>query len=141
MTGKLPAEVERRVRRLWLSIVITGVSVATHWLLFQRREIVPGVTARPLGPCDVQYHAKWRATVLACPGTDLIKVWPLPIVQPWYEDPFADKRTVEDNRSLTLPRHDGFQTRAAPYYRRQLLLLVASGRTAPGLSSDRALLG
>jgi hypothetical protein len=54
----------------------------------------PGVIARPLGMCGVQYHAEWHATVLACPGTDLIKVWPLPIEQPWYEDPFADKHTI-----------------------------------------------
>lgn len=80
-------------RRTGLAIVIIGVSVSMHWLLFQWREIVPGVIVRPLGPCDVQYHAEWHATVLACPRTDLIKLWPLPIDQPWYEDPYTDKRT------------------------------------------------
>jgi hypothetical protein len=23
---------------------------------------------------------------LACPGVDYVKVWPLPVVQPWWED-------------------------------------------------------
>ena len=80
-------------RRAGFVLIILTAGVLGHWLLFQWREIVPGVIVRPLGSCDVQYHAEWRATVLACPGIDLIKMWPLPIEQPWYEDPFADKRT------------------------------------------------
>ena len=30
------------------------------------------------------------ALVLACQGQDLIKVWPLPVEQPWFEDGFED---------------------------------------------------
>ena len=79
-------------------IIILTVSIFGHWVVFQRREVVPGVIARPLGTCDVEYYAEWHATVLACPGVDLIKVWPLPIEQPWYEDPYADKRTVDGHQ-------------------------------------------
>ena len=28
--------------------------VPLHWLLFQGQEVVPGVMARPVGPCDVE---------------------------------------------------------------------------------------
>ena len=69
------------------------------WGLFQWRAMVLGVIARPSGACDVQYHAQWSTTVVACQHTDLIKVWPLPVVQPWYEDPLFDKQTAEARRS------------------------------------------
>jgi hypothetical protein len=85
-----------RVRRLWaLALVAILTLVPLHWLLFQGQEIVPGVIARPIGPCDVEWFEKWNgAVVIACPHTDLIKVWPLPVQQPWYEDPFYHPVTV-----------------------------------------------
>jgi hypothetical protein len=56
---------------------------------------VPGVIARPLGPRDVEWFEKrGGAVVLACLHTDLIKVWPLPVQQPWYEDPFYQPATA-----------------------------------------------
>ena len=87
-------------QRVGLLILILAVGFSGHWVLFQWHEVVPGVIARPLGACDVQYHAQWNATVLACPHTDLIKVWPLPIVQPWYEDPFIDQQAASLRLSL-----------------------------------------
>ena len=85
-------------RRVGLMLIVLSASVFGHWAFFQWREVVPGVIARPLGACDVEYYAEWHATVLACPHTDLIKLWPLPVEQPWYEDPYIDKRTVEHDR-------------------------------------------
>jgi hypothetical protein len=83
-----------RIVALVLLVVLT--SVILHWLLFQGQEVVPGVIARPVGPCDVEWFEKWGgALVIACPHTDLIKVWPLPVQQPWYEDPLYPQRTAE----------------------------------------------
>ncbi len=85
----------RARRKLALALVVIFAAVFLHWLLFQWQEVVPGVIARPVGPCDVEWFEKWGgAIVIACPRTDLIKVWPLPMQQPWYEDPFYPPSTV-----------------------------------------------
>lgn len=78
---------QRTPRRWALVLVALLVALSFHWLLFQGREVAPGVIARPLGPCDVEWF-QYRADtiVLACPHTDLIKIWPLPVEQPWWED-------------------------------------------------------
>jgi hypothetical protein len=76
-----------------LVLVALLAALAFHWLLFQGREIVPGVIARTLGPCDVSwFENKGGVLVLGCPHTDAIKLWPLPIEQPWWEDsPFRER--------------------------------------------------
>ncbi len=82
-----------RVRRLWaLALLIVLALVSLHWLLFQGQEVVPGVIARPVGPCDVEWFEKWGgAIILACPHTDLIRLWPLPVEQPlWEHSPFSE---------------------------------------------------
>ena len=55
--------------------------------------------------CEVHYHKpSIRAVALACPGVDYIRLWPLPVIQPWDERPeldynkqsaFADLTTVD----------------------------------------------
>lgn len=68
-------------------MIVIIIAVALHWLIFQGREVVPGVIARPVGPCDVEWFgARGGMVVIACPHTDLIKLWPLPIEQPWFEN-------------------------------------------------------
>ncbi len=42
--------------------------------------------ARTSGPCDLDWHGERLALAVACPGQDLIRVWPLPVEQPWWED-------------------------------------------------------
>lgn len=75
----------RRVLGLLVVTILVGLSL--HWLVFQSREVVPGVIARPLGACEVEWFGeRGGPVVLACPHTDLIKLRPLPVVQPWYED-------------------------------------------------------
>jgi hypothetical protein len=45
-------------RRL-VSIFLAGLLIfSLHWLLFQGREIVPGVTTRPLGPCHLDWFSE-----------------------------------------------------------------------------------
>ena len=38
------------------------------------------------GPCDVDWYAKRGALVLACPRQDMTRLWPLPMVHPWFDD-------------------------------------------------------
>jgi len=54
-------------------------------------EIVPGATAYQLmSKCEFIYFNKSLQPVntlaLACSGIDLIRLWPLPVLQPWFED-------------------------------------------------------
>jgi hypothetical protein len=60
--------------------------VAAALALVTARQIAPGVTAWPAGPCDVTWF-RGRALVLACPGHDYLRLWPLPPASPWFEDP------------------------------------------------------
>ena len=88
--------------------LVVLVLLSLHWLLFQGQEVVPGVITRPLGPCDVEWFEQWGgAVVIACPHTDLIKVWPLPVQQPWYEDPITPQVTaMQRNNSGALRLFD-----------------------------------
>lgn len=67
------------------------ILVATLALAAGRpRQLLPHVWTVNLGICTMDYYsppAQERFTVaLACPGTDYIRLWPLPPVQPWSEE-------------------------------------------------------
>ena len=40
----------------------------------------------PLGRCDVDWHVDRGIVAVACVGRDMIKLWPLPVEQPWFEE-------------------------------------------------------
>ena len=44
-------------------------------------------TVRLVAGCETDYHTSIRAVVLACPGVDYKRLWPLPVVQPWQSTP------------------------------------------------------
>ena len=39
---------------------------------------------------DVDWHVDRGIVAVACVGRDMIKVWPLPVETPWWEDGFED---------------------------------------------------
>ena len=42
---------------------------------------------RPPGPCDIDwFQKKGGVLVLGCPHMDMLRLWPLPFEQPWWED-------------------------------------------------------
>ena len=45
---------------------LTVAILVSAWLA-SGHELVPGVSTRALGPCDVDWHAKRGMLVLACP--------------------------------------------------------------------------
>ena len=47
-----------------------------------------GVFALPLGSCELWAYGDQRVAAIACPGHDLIRIWPLPVMSPWFEDSF-----------------------------------------------------
>ena len=53
-------------------------------------EIVAGVWTHDLGPCALDWHREQSTLVLACAGQDMIRVWPLPLEEPWFEDPLEE---------------------------------------------------
>ena len=75
-----------KVRRAVCAIGLLCFAITLHWLVFQAREVVPGVTSRPLGPCSLDWFSERPALVLSCPRTDMIRLWPLPVKHPWFED-------------------------------------------------------
>ena len=57
-----------------------------------------------IGPCDLDWHSGRRALVVACVGRDMIRVWPLPVEQPWWEhteDETARVRALRSSLDLT----------------------------------------
>ena len=68
-----------KVRCTACVIFLLSIALTLHWLVFQAKETVPGVTSRPLGPCYLDWFSERPALVLACPRTDMIRLWPLPV--------------------------------------------------------------
>jgi hypothetical protein len=96
----------RTCRTLALIVLAILILIFLHWLLFQGNEIVPHVIVRPLWRCDVIWYGNWGgALVLACPRMDMLKFWPLPVQQPWYEDSFEPPVTASgENHENRLAR-------------------------------------
>jgi len=73
-------------------LVFTITLAATYGLLSSRiYSDIDGVTGFKLvGGCKLFYFTqpaqRLNAWVLACPRTDMIRLWPLPVQQPWFED-------------------------------------------------------
>ena len=88
-----------RARRLWaLALLVILTLVPLHWLLFQGQEVVPGVITRPLGPCDVDwFENRGGVLVLGCPHMDMLKLWLLPVQQPWWEHSSFSESVAKSN--------------------------------------------
>ena len=77
-----------KIQRVLCAICFFSLAITLHWLVFRTGETASGVTSRPLGPCYLDWFSERPALVLACPPTDMIRVWPLPVEHPWFEDPW-----------------------------------------------------
>jgi hypothetical protein len=74
------------------------ISLALGYALLATRtsDIVPGATAIELvGRCQLIFFdtrlQPMNTLVLACPRHDMIRLWPLPVQQPWFENWWEDK--------------------------------------------------
>ena len=73
-------------------LVFTITLEATYGLLSSRTySDIDGVTGFKLvGGCKLFYFTQpaqpMNTWVLACPRADMIRLWPLPVQQPWFED-------------------------------------------------------
>jgi hypothetical protein len=87
-----------------LVLLAVFIVCSVHWLLVQGEERVPGVITRPLGPCHVEwFERRDGAIIIACPHTDLIKLWSLQSQQPWWEHlpvPGVRKRYTQQTPNL-----------------------------------------
>ena len=71
-----------------LAILLLGGLLASR-----PRELVEGVwTVDTPGGCALDYHTSAKALALACPGVDYVRLWPLPVEQPWEEPERAPER-------------------------------------------------
>ena len=78
----------------WERLLAATVALVTEsiWLavLVETRadELVEDVwRVKLVQRCGVQNHVSIITVALACPGVGHIKVWPLPVEQPWRETP------------------------------------------------------
>ena len=56
-------------------------------------------------PCDIEWHEDSGVVVAACGGRDRIKVWPLPVEAPWFEEPEEQMvASVLGSWSASLPK-------------------------------------
>ena len=81
--------------KLWriLIVVLVLLPIVLAAIVYSSRdEIIEGAWAYKLfvRDCEIFYITyplqPFDTTVIACPYTDLIRIWPLPIVYPWDED-------------------------------------------------------
>jgi hypothetical protein len=77
-------------------IVISGYILLT----IKISQPIPGATAIELvGRCDLVYIdtrlQPFVTIVLNCPGVDSMRLWPLPIKQPWSEDWWENKPEMQ----------------------------------------------
>ena len=65
-------------------IIVVALFVITWQALGY--ELIPGVIVHDIGPCALDWHRTRPALVLACPGQDMVRVWTVPVMSPWFED-------------------------------------------------------
>jgi hypothetical protein len=86
---------------VWLNwLVAAAMAVTTTF--FQGRWLTPDVYTVPLGRFDVDWHVDRGIMAVACVGRDLIRLWPLPVEQPWWEDGLEESGELWGQRALTL---------------------------------------
>jgi hypothetical protein len=61
---------------VWLNWFVAA-AIAVAMVFFQGRWLTPDVYTVPFSRCDVDWHVD-RGIMVACPGQDLMRVWPLP---------------------------------------------------------------
>ena len=67
-------------------------------MLFVRaKPFVPGVRVSPIASCQLEFYDRtvqpMYTIALSCPGIDTIRLWPFPIIKPWFEDWFENPVT------------------------------------------------
>jgi len=81
-----------RVLLFFITFFIT-LSLAYGFLRLRTVETIPGGASTELpGRCEIiQFDSGLQPTytvVQACPRMDMIRIWPLPVQQPWFEYEF-----------------------------------------------------
>ena len=81
---------KRQVMIFSVTLFIT-VNLAYGFLVSRTRETIPGAVSTELpGRCEIiQFDRSLQPVytiALACPRMDMIRLWPLPVQQPWFED-------------------------------------------------------
>ena len=81
------------MKRTFLVFCVTFIafSLAYGFLVLRTYEPIPGALSTDLpGSCELIKFGRVLQPVvtiaLACPGVDMIQLWPLPVQQPWFED-------------------------------------------------------
>jgi hypothetical protein len=65
---------------------LIAAAITAALVFFQGHWLTPDVYTVPLGRCDVDWHVNRGVVAVACVGRDLIRVWPLPVEETWWED-------------------------------------------------------
>ena len=76
-----------------LILVIASITFMQAYPIMAHRtfKVADGITAMDLPDnCQIQYYPppaqRMSTLVLTCPGMDMMRLWPLPVEQPWFED-------------------------------------------------------
>ncbi len=78
--------------RILVAVLVSLLIVLAAIIYSSKHEIIEGawVYKSFISDCEVIHITyplqPFDTTVIACPYTDLIRIWPLPIVYPWNED-------------------------------------------------------
>ena len=87
----------KMMRKWWLIALLgilllaIGAIALAAGVMGQSYEVVAGARGYPIAAgCEIIVFGKGLQPIttvaFACPGTDLVRLWPLPVVKPWFED-------------------------------------------------------
>ena len=75
----------------------------------------------------MDWHAQRGIVALACAGRDMIKVWPLPVETPWWEDGLEESDELRGQHAVSV----GGDIHKKYSYISQSSKLIGSGRVLP----------
>ena len=101
----MPSMEQLKKLTLLLFAAVIAFAVLYTWLISQSSTPVEGVLqVRLINRCKLDIYDKplqpFRTVVISCPRMDMIRVWPLPIQHPWFEDWCEPVEGLENARVL-----------------------------------------
>ena len=89
----------KRYLRILVLLLLAGAILASLLALRPYQKISGVRAVRLPARCELELYDQTvqpvATAVLACPGVNAIRLWPLPVLQPWYEDPLSPPEGIK----------------------------------------------
>lgn len=91
---------------LFLSTILI-LTLSFIFIMLKTKEIIPGATSTELpGHCEIIQFSRVLQSAytiaIACPMKDMIRLWPFPMQNPWFEDWWEKSDITQARMILTV---------------------------------------